>query len=169
MNKSEIVTLEVKYMNTGQSGARREGARSKLEVHCCCALRRWSFAIALLALTACTTTQPVAVSHQPGVQMPKQVQLNISQSIKLKYLLFLPQNYSAASGEHWPLMLFLHGSGERGKDVWKVATHGPPKSVTEHPDFPFILVSPQCPEGELWSNEVLMALLEKIIADYAVD
>jgi predicted peptidase len=67
------------------------------------------------------------------------------------------------------LILFLHGAGERGTDVWKVATHGPPKNVVEHPDFPFIVVSPQCPEGQFWSNDLLLALLDEIGRKYAVD
>ena len=67
------------------------------------------------------------------------------------------------------MILFLHGAGERGTNVWKVATHGPPKNVATHPDFPFILVSPQCAERHVWSRDVLLALLDDIIAKYAVD
>jgi predicted peptidase len=66
-------------------------------------------------------------------------------------------------------MLFLHGAGERGANVQKVATHGPPKNVTDHPDFPFILVSPQCPDNQTWSKDVLLALLNEIIGSYRVD
>jgi predicted peptidase len=101
--------------------------------------------------------------------MPQKLQLKGSKDITLNYLLFLPKDYEGQKGKSWPLMLFLHGSGERGNDVWKVAVHGPPKSVTDHPDFPFILVSPQCPEGEHWSNVELLALLDEITGHYAVD
>ena len=87
----------------------------------------------------------------------------------LQYLLFLPKGYEATGEKKWPLMLFLHGSGERGTDVWKVATHGPPNCVKSNPDFPFIAVSPQCPAGQIWSNEPLLALLDDIIRNYAVD
>ncbi len=64
-------------------------------------------------------------------------------------------------------MLFLHGAGERGSNVWKVAVHGPPKVVKG--DFPFILVSPQCPSGEIWSVDVLLNLLDEITDSYRVD
>ena len=47
--------------------------------------------------------------------------------------------------------------------------HGPPKNVKEHPDFPFIVISPQCPEHEIWSRDVLLGLLDEITAKYAVD
>ena len=64
------------------------------------------------------------------------------------------------------MILFLHGAGERGTDIWKVATHGPPKNVSTHPDFPFIVVSPQCPERQIWSREVLLGLLDDCTAKY---
>jgi predicted peptidase len=110
-----------------------------------------------------------AADAKPPVQMPKQFKFTRTQSVEINYLLFLPKGYSAESEKRWPLMLFLHGAGERGSDISKVAVHGPPKTVTRNPDFPFILVSPQCPEGERWSNEPLMALLDDVIGRHAVD
>jgi len=92
-----------------------------------------------------------------------------TQKLEIGYLLSLPRNYSANGDQKWPLMLFLHGAGERGTNVWKVATHGPPKNVTNNPDFPFIIVSPQCPEGQIWSSEPLLGLLDEITRKYAVD
>jgi predicted peptidase len=88
---------------------------------------------------------------------------------QLDYLLFLPEGYRTRSGQRWPLILFLHGAGERGTNVRKVATHGPPSRVAAHPEFPFIVVSPQCPEGKTWSNDVLLGLLDEIIRTCAVD
>lgn len=87
----------------------------------------------------------------------------------INYLLFLPQNYNEKSGKRYPLIFFLHGAGERGSNVWNVATHGPPKIVSEQPDFPFIVLSPQCPDGEHWSNDSLLALLDDTIRKFAVD
>jgi predicted peptidase len=66
-------------------------------------------------------------------------------------------------------MLFLHGAGERGTDLQKVKVHGPPKIVESRPEFPFILVSPQCPDDERWSNDVLLGLLDEVIAQHRVD
>jgi len=92
-----------------------------------------------------------------------------TQTLEANYLLFLPQGYDEQAEKRWPLILFLHGSGERGTDVWKVATHEPPKEVREHPDFPFIVVSPQCPDGQIWSDDVVLALLNHVKRRYAVD
>ena len=91
------------------------------------------------------------------------------QVLAADYLLYLPANYTAAPGTPAPLILFLHGAGERGTKVWQVAKHGVPKEDQLQTNFPFIVVSPQCPDGHIWSNEVLLALLDEIQANYNVD
>lgn len=92
----------------------------------------------------------------------------ITKTVGCKYLLFLPQDYSKGKKD-WPLLLFLHGAGERGDSLELVGKHGPPKIVEGQPDFPFILVSPQCPKDEWWSKDVLIALLDEVSARYRVD
>jgi predicted peptidase len=67
------------------------------------------------------------------------------------------------------LLLFLHGAGERGADLKGVRRHGPPKLIEQGQEFPFIVVSPQCPDGEWWRAEVLAALLDEIERRYRVD
>jgi predicted peptidase len=94
-------------------------------------------------------------------------------SVKTRYLLSLPDGYHR-SRTRWPLMLFLHGAGECGSNLDAVAVHGPPKLVaTGKQNFPFVLVSPQCPCGEWWNNklqiEALGKLLDDIIARYRID
>jgi len=93
----------------------------------------------------------------------------ITTTARADYLLFLPKDYASQPAKKWPLILFLHGAGERGNDVWLVAKHGPPKIVRDKPDFPFIVVSPQCPSGQTWGNEVVLALLDEVCAKCAVD
>ena len=113
---------------------------------------------------------PMIPAHaQDTVQQVKSFEKTITKTVSANYLLFLPKGYDAKGAKKWPLMLFLHGAGERGTDLWKVAVHGPPKIVKDKPEFPFILVSPQCPNGEHWSNDVLLNLLDDIIATHAVD
>jgi predicted peptidase len=110
-----------------------------------------------------------AAEPNTDMQTAKEFKFQKVTQANVKYLLFLPKGYEANSGKRWPLMLFLHGAGERGSDVWKVATHGPPKIVAHNPDFPFILVSPQCPEGEIWSGDQLLGLLDEITKTLQVD
>jgi predicted peptidase len=59
----------------------------------------------------------------------------------------------------YPLMIFLHGSGERGSDLAQVKVHGPPKIAERDPKFPFLLVSPQLPAEQDWDHDKLRALL----------
>ena len=70
----------------------------------------------------------------------------ISHQVELDYLLHLPQGYDrSAKDQSWPLILFLHGAGERGSDLEMVKKHGPPKLIAAGKDIPAIVVSPQCP------------------------
>jgi predicted peptidase len=123
--------------------------------------------MAVMCLAALTTLG--ADSDQPGRQVSKRAKIQNAKTVELEYLLFLPAGYGDEKAKQWPLMLFLHGAGERGSDIKKVAVHGPPKNVAMHPEFPFILVSPQCPEGGKWSSETLLALLNQVEGTYAVD
>lgn len=72
--------------------------------------------------------------------------------------LSLPRGY-ASSRRAWPLLVFLHGSGERGAELDKVKAHGPPKLVAQGADLPCVLCSPQLGEGMRWDPERLHALL----------
>lgn len=87
----------------------------------------------------------------------------------LDYLQFLPKGYDPDRAEGWPLILFLHGAGERGADLQRVKWHGPTQFVEQHPDFPFILISPQCPDGLIWDDASLLGLLDEVIALHNVD
>ncbi|HEV7505215.1 MAG TPA: PHB depolymerase family esterase [Thermoanaerobaculia bacterium] len=93
--------------------------------------------------------------------------VTITKKVSTRYLLYLPEGYDPA-GKTWPLVLFLHGSGERGADLAAVSRQGLPKLMGGR-SFPFILVAPQVPEGELWSADVLKALLDDLQTRLRVD
>jgi predicted peptidase len=103
------------------------------------------------------------------VETAKQFKFQKTLKADVDYLLFLPKAAESNSEKRWPLIFFLHGAGERGAEVWKVAIHGPPKIVAQKPNFPFIVVSPQCPEGKIWNNDVLLGLLDEVLRAYPVD
>jgi predicted peptidase len=90
--------------------------------------------------------------------------------VHLRYLLFLPSTYAAKPETHWPLILYLHGGSLRGDDVEQLRTLGLPHKLESEPDFPFVVVSPQCPAGEIWTDtEAIDALLDRVIRDYRID
>ena len=93
----------------------------------------------------------------------------VSKKVAYKYLQFLPESYDHDSSKEWPLILFLHGVGERGSDLQKVKVHGPPKIVDSRPDFPFVVVSPQCPENVVWDPDGLLAMLDEVIHRLRID
>lgn len=90
------------------------------------------------------------------------------------YLLFVPKGYNESGTDRWPLLIFLHGSGERGTDIEVVKKHGPPMLVEKNPAFPFIVISPQLPEksstvGQYWPVEPLEAILAHALKTLRVD
>lgn len=74
----------------------------------------------------------------------------------LSYLVYQPPGFAE---EPRPLVLFLHGVGERGNELARVATHGIPALIERGKNFPFLAVSPQCPAEFYW-GELTEALLE---------
>ncbi|MEJ0090805.1 MAG: hypothetical protein WDM80_13815 [Limisphaerales bacterium] len=101
----------------------------------------------LLGLAACTSLKH-STTMKPG-QTAQNFSIERKQVLAADYLLFLPQGYDASSQKRWPLIFFLHGAGERGTNIWLVAKHGPPQIDTVKTNFPFIVVSPQCPDGKI--------------------
>lgn len=92
----------------------------------------------------------------------------VTKTFEYKYLLYLPKEYGAPD-KKWPLLVFLHGAGERGNNIELVKRHGPPKLIAAGREFPFIVVSPQCPARRWWDPIALDALIDEIVAKYAVD
>jgi len=120
----------------------------------------------MLFLAGCTSSKQI-LEGEVG-QHAKKLSKEVKKLVEINYLLYLPKNYNTSS-EKFPLMLFLHGSGERGHDLNLVKMHGPPKLIDQGKDFPFIVVSPQCPENVWWSTDDLSALLDEVVQNYNVD
>ncbi len=93
----------------------------------------------------------------------------VTKKVGYRYLQFLPETYDSDTTKKWPLLLFLHGAGERGDDLQKVKVHGPPKIVQKEPDFPFVVISPQCPTGLVWDADGLLAMLDEVTHRLRID
>jgi predicted peptidase len=120
-------------------------------------------AASLLGMTVARTQE------MKDPQQARTLKRKITRTVASEYLIYVPKEYNARSTTRWPLILFLHGAGERGTNLSKVAMHGPPKLVRQSKEFPFIIVSPQCPVNQRWDNDMLLALLDEVEAKYNVD
>ncbi|CAN5228772.1 prolyl oligopeptidase family serine peptidase [soil metagenome] len=100
-------------------------------------------------------TQPIAFDL-PGRALP------------LRCVVTVPRGYTNSSMP-WPLVVFLHGSGERGADLEAVKMHGPPKLVAAGAAWPAVLVSPQLEAGADWMPADLHALAAMLVARMRID
>ena len=89
------------------------------------------------------------------------------QEATLRYWLYLPADYDGKDA--FPLVVFLHGAGERGDDLELVKKWGPPKLVSDGKEFPFVLVSPQCPRGGRWDVDQIARLTDHIAGTFKIE
>ena len=70
----------------------------------------------------------------------------------LPYRILYPENYDKS--KKYPLVLFMHGAGERGNNNEMQLVHGAKMFLTDanRKNFPAIVVFPQCPENSFWSS-----------------
>lgn len=107
-------------------------------------------------------------------QAARQIEKTITRHLKLSYLEYLPPGHpahsGADSGQKWPMILFLHGAGERGDNLDLVKIHGLAKIVQTR-DLPFVVLSPQCPENQWWSDylPVLDDMIQSAVDHLDVD
>jgi predicted peptidase len=93
--------------------------------------------------------------------------VTVVSSTRLPYLAITPVGFRSQRG--WPLILFLHGSEQRGTDLNLVKLNGPPKYALNHPDFPFVVVAPQLAEGKIWNADAVAGLVKQLIPRFKID
>ena len=127
--------------------------------------------VAVLALALLSAGAVRADDAAAGQQKPQTLEKSVTKVLKTNYLLYLPKEYGKDKSWKWPLVVFLHGAGESGSDLEKVKAHGPPKLIAAGKEFPFIVVSPQAPDGPRrgWDIETLNAMLDDVLAKYGID
>lgn len=83
----------------------------------------------------------------------------------MNYRVFYPDEY-----KDLPLIVFLHGAGERGTDMSVLYRWGMPKMINEGIEIPAVVLAPQCPEGVVWDNitEKLKALIDSVVNEYNI-
>ncbi len=93
------------------------------------------------------------------------------QHTALPHAVYLPVGYEEEPDKQWPLVIFLHGAGERGNDLQAVYRHGPLREVREGRAFPFIVIAPQIEAPKYWAcyAETLNAMLDGWLGKYRID
>ena len=115
-----------------------------------------STALATLLLSALACSSPVEWGEHTEQRMARAVS-----GQQLDYWLYTPPASETAP----PLLLFLHGAGERGEDLALVKTHGPPRLIGQREELAgYVVVSPQCPSNDWWQSDTLAALVAEVLA-----
>jgi len=88
-----------------------------------------------------------------------------------RYVVYVPRNYSP--DRKWPVILFLHGSGERGTDGLKQSQVGLGTAVRLYPErYPAVVVMPQCAPEQRWDGamaEFALKALDQTVAEFQGD
>lgn len=93
----------------------------------------------------------------------------VTQAIKTTYLLYLPADYSTTN-TNLPVIVYLHGGSLRGDDVERLRSIGLPRWLESNSTFPFIVIVPLCPTGEIWTDsDTVTGILDDVLRKHRVD
>jgi predicted peptidase len=93
----------------------------------------------------------------------------INKADTLQYRVMFPENFS--EDKQYPIVLFLHGAGERGSDNKKQLVHGSKLFLDKmnRGAFPAIVIFPQCPQNDYWANATVDRSTKPITLKYPLD
>ena len=121
----------------------------------------------LRTLAFLTAMTAVGVSAEPARFVERSVDLH---GTTYRYQVFLPAD---VQGKKPAVVLFLHGSGERGNDNRKQMSQGLPPWLKQHMDFPAVVVIPQAPDDTEWTDkadaDMALAALDKSVEEFGGD
>jgi predicted peptidase len=87
-------------------------------------------------------------------------------STEYHYRVFVPKDWTKK--KKWPVILFLHGAGERGDDNTAQTSVGIGPAILRQQDtFPFVVVLPQCPKNSWWTQPDMQAMALKALEQTA--
>ncbi len=84
--------------------------------------------------------------------------------VTYRFVVYLPEEWRRDDHKLWPIILFLHGRGERGSEgMWQTQI-GLPQAVRDHPErWPFVIVMPQCPQDSVWTDPEMLDMAMKAL------
>lgn len=98
--------------------------------------------------------------------LKKYCKLKTSDCCNINYIVYLPETIDY----NMPLLLFLHGIGERGENIENVEKYALPKYMNKF-DIPYIVVAPQCTDNNFWEYHLrdVEKILEEVYKKYRYD
>lgn len=103
-------------------------------------------------------------AFSPAQEIKSEFNKEVKIQKKLSYILDIPQN----SKTKLPLIVFLHGSGERGDNLEIVKAHSP-FTYRNLMQEPVAILAPQCPENTWWDTDAVYFLIKEISEKYKID
>jgi acetyl esterase/lipase len=93
---------------------------------------------------------------------------------RYRFQVYLPESFRRDDRKQWPVILFLHGRGERGAEGMWQTQFGLPEALRDHPErWPFVVVMPQCPLSNFWTDpkmlEMAIAALDEETREFHLD
>jgi len=91
--------------------------------------------------------------------------VSADESGSMNYAVYYPQHY-----EDLPLLVYLHGAGERGTEFDHLYRHGVPLLLRQGRTFPAVILVPQCPTEVVWCNVVqqVKAIIDTVAAAFSI-
>jgi acetyl esterase/lipase len=123
-----------------------------------------AFILAFCASAPAASSHSAAHAAGHATPEPQQDTGFLNRKIELhgvtyRFQVYLPEEWRRDDHRLWPIILALHGRGERGSEgMWQTQI-GLPQAVRDHPErWPFVIVMPQCPQPSYWTDPSMMAL-----------
>ncbi len=123
--------------------------------------------LSAMALISFSTPLPAEDSH-PKMKTGE-FTAEVTVKVGYRYVIYVPDEYKQADKKNWPLVVFLHGSGERGEDLDVLTRNGPLKMVANGHSFPAIVASPQAPDHVTWDPHSVKAMVDALKKEYHID
>jgi predicted peptidase len=124
--------------------------------------------LSIFLLAGCAPHRAVRYDPLPSGLQQLRVPLSIpSRSDSVSLLFYVPDH---EEGQLLPAVLYLHGGSQRGTDLDRLKSYGPAHLIAQGHDLPFILIAPQLPDGEIWTDvDGLMRLVNELGQHHPID
>lgn len=128
-------------------------------------------AVTLAVLLGAAALVPVSAADR-GLPIGRSVhRLSLHDPVAdhVNYLLYVPPGYAQDTTSDWPLILFLHGSEQRGDDPSLLDDMALLAFAEKARDFPFVAVIPQCPLNTHWPPRFVKDVLDTVEGALRID